>query len=300
MTQITDDKLAEAMRDAYPELETVRAATEDPVYLVGGAVRDLLLGRGRSANLDLVVEGDAAALANRLGPEVLEHERFGTATVSLGEPRDRRGSGPAPRPTRTPGALPEVTPAGRSRPTWHGATSRVNAMAMPLTGGGGLIDPHGGREDLESGLLRVLHPGSFGDDPTRALRAARYAARFGFALEPRTAALLRETDLGAVSADRREAELLRLASEATAVRGFELLAEWGLVSAAPRGARAGRPRDRAARPARLGWDRRAPGARAASGRRTAPARLPSASWRPPSRAGPRRAWRWPADATRPS
>jgi tRNA nucleotidyltransferase (CCA-adding enzyme) len=105
----------------------------------------------------------------------------------------------------------------------------INAMAIPLRGEPRLIDPHGGSADLAAGLIRVLHPGSFQDDPTRGLRAARYAARFGFALEPGTTALLREADLGTVSADRRDADLLLLAGEDEAPRGFGLLAEWGLV-----------------------------------------------------------------------
>jgi tRNA nucleotidyltransferase (CCA-adding enzyme) len=78
-------------------------------------------------------------------------------------------------------------------------------------------------------MLRILHPASFDDDPTRALRAARYAARFGFALESETEALLRKADLETVSADRRRAELLRLAAEPEAARGFSLLVQWGLV-----------------------------------------------------------------------
>ena len=102
-------------------------------------------------------------------------------------------------------------------------------MAIPLQGEPRLIDPHGGLADLEAGLLRVLHRGSFRDDPTRALRAARYAARFGFELEAGTEALLREADLDTVSADRREADLRRVAAEPEAIRGLALLSQWGLI-----------------------------------------------------------------------
>jgi tRNA nucleotidyltransferase (CCA-adding enzyme) len=127
-----------------------------------------------------------------------------------------------------PGALPEVSP-GTLAADLRRRDFTVNAMAVPLAGGAELIDPHGGREDLEAGLLRVLHPASFADDPTRALRAARYASRLGLGLEPGTESLLRDADLSTVSDDRRRAELLRLAAEAEAPRGFELLAGWGLV-----------------------------------------------------------------------
>jgi tRNA nucleotidyltransferase (CCA-adding enzyme) len=233
MTQISPDTLAEDLRRAYPELAAVRDASEDPVYLVGGVVRDLLLGRGRSANLDLVVEGEAAALARRLGAEVLEHERFGTATVRLdGLEVDIAAARTESYPR--PGALPEVTPAVDIAADLARRDFTVNAMAVPLEEPR-LVDPLGGQADLEAGLLRVLHPGSFVDDPTRALRAARYAARLGFTLEPATEDLLRATDLEAVSTDRRDAELLRLAAEARAPRGFELLAGWGLVELRPEG-----------------------------------------------------------------
>lgn len=219
-------ELGAALDAAYPELAAVRAAATEPVYVVGGAVRDLLLGRGR-ADLDLVVEGDAFALAARLGAEPVEHERFGTAKVELGEHEvdiaaARRETYPEP------GALPEVAPAALDEDLRRRDFS-VNAMAIPLTGEPRLIDPYDGRADLEARLLRVLHPGSFGDDPTRALRAARYAARLGFGLEPETERLLRAADLETISADRRRAELLRLAGEEDAVRGIELLVGWGLV-----------------------------------------------------------------------
>jgi tRNA nucleotidyltransferase (CCA-adding enzyme) len=228
MALVSLDNLGEALRGAYPELDAVRrAAGERPVYLVGGAVRDLLLGRPRG-DVDLVVVGEAATLAGALGAKVVEHERFATAKVRVGEHEVDIATARTEVYVR-PGALPEVEPAASIEEDLGRRDFSVNAMAVPLTGEPRLIDPHGGRADLEAGLLRVLHPRSFADDPTRALRAARYAARFGFALEPETERLLRAADLATVSDDRREAELLRLAGEESAPRGFELLAEWGLV-----------------------------------------------------------------------
>jgi tRNA nucleotidyltransferase (CCA-adding enzyme) len=227
------ENLAEALRSAYPELEAVREAASVPVYLVGGAVRDLLLGRGR-ADIDVVVEGDAGALAARLGAEPVEHERFATAKVEL----DGHEVDIASARTETyahPGALPEVAPAAGVEADLARRDFTINAMAIPLDGEARVIDPYDGRADLGAGLLRALHGESFADDPTRAIRAARYAARFGFLPEPETAALLRETELGTVSVDRRQAELLRLAAEPTAPRGFELLAEWGLLELRPEG-----------------------------------------------------------------
>jgi tRNA nucleotidyltransferase (CCA-adding enzyme) len=222
------DDLGEALHDAYPELAGVQAvAGGKPVYLVGGAVRDLLLGRGRT-DIDLVVEGDAAALGARLGGEVVEHERFATAKARL-EGHDVDIATARAESYPYPGALPEVEPTAGIAADLARRDFTINAMAIPLRRDTELIDPHRGREDLAAGLLRVLHERSFEDDPTRALRAARYAARFGFGLEPDTAGLLRQTDLTTVSVERRDAELLRLAGETEAVRGFALLADWGLL-----------------------------------------------------------------------
>jgi tRNA nucleotidyltransferase (CCA-adding enzyme) len=220
------ESIAEALDRTHPELAVVRDLGGDPVYLVGGAVRDMLLGRGR-ADVDLVVEGDAAALASELGAEVTSHERFGTAKVRLdGHEVDIATARSESYPH--PGALPVVEPATLAEDLRR-RDFTINAMAVPLHGDPRLIDPHGGQADLVGKRIRVLHPRSFEDDPTRAIRAARYAARFGFDLDRETAELLPRTDLDTVSADRRQAELLRLAAEAQAPRGFALLAEWGLL-----------------------------------------------------------------------
>jgi tRNA nucleotidyltransferase (CCA-adding enzyme) len=236
---LANERLAEAMHDAYPELATIQAAAGEPAYLVGGAVRDLLLGRGR-ADLDLVVVGDATVLADALlagqapEPEAgVFHQRFATAKVRLdGHDIDIATARTEAYPA--PGALPEVKPAGSIEADLGRRDFTINAMALPLADAE-LIDPHGGRADLEAGLLRVLHRDSFIDDPTRALRAARYAARFGFELEPETEALLRRTNLSTISGERHEAELRRIAAEPEGPRGLELLTEWGLIHPKPRG-----------------------------------------------------------------
>jgi tRNA nucleotidyltransferase (CCA-adding enzyme) len=225
--KIEPQRVAERM-SGLPGLAGVReAAAQTPVYLVGGAVRDLVLGR-QPGNLDFVVEGDAAELGRRLGGEIRTHERFATATVQA----DGLELDLATARTETypePGALPEVRPASLLEDLAR-RDFTINAMALPLTDDPELIDPHDGLGDLERAMLRILHDGSFVDDPTRALRAARYAARHGFALEPRTEELLRRANLETVSRDRVDAELRKLAREPQARRGFELVDEWGLVT----------------------------------------------------------------------
>jgi len=232
-TLMPTEDLGEAIEASYPELARVADVATAPVYLVGGAIRDLLLERAR-ADIDLVVVGDAGELAAGLGAEWTEHERFGTAKAVLdGHRIDIAAARSESYPE--PGALPIVEPASEIGADLSRRDFTINAMAVPLQGAPDLIDPHGGRSDLESGLIRVLHPGSFDDDPTRALRAARYAARFGFELEPGTAALIRETDLDTVSTDRRRADLMRIAAEPEALRALALLAEWGVIQPRRRG-----------------------------------------------------------------
>ncbi len=223
--EIDPERLPDRLR-ANPGLQTVReAAAELPVYVVGGVVRDLLIGERRS-DLDLVVEGEIGPLAERLGGELVEHERFRTATVTLpsGEVDIAQARGESyPRP----GALPEVRPATIADDLAR-RDFTINAMAVPLAEGA-LLDPHGGVEDLRAGLIRILHPGSFRDDPTRALRAGRYAARLGFELAPETEARLSEADLSTVSEDRLTSELARIAVERKPSAALALIERWGVL-----------------------------------------------------------------------
>ena len=167
--------------------------------LVGGAVRDLLLGR-EPRELDVVVEGDAGALAARLGEVVAAHERFGTATAH------HEGCAFDVARARTeayarPGALPDVEPATIEADLGRRDVS-VNALAL-LPDGTLLGDP----ADLRAGVLRVLHDRSFEDDPTRLWRVARYAARLGFTVDPRTRELAAAADPSTVTGPRLGAEV---------------------------------------------------------------------------------------------
>jgi len=223
----TDPENLERSLRALDGLDEVRRRLGSrQAWLVGGAVRDLLLGAGR-ADLDLVVEGDASEAAALIGAEPLSHDRFGTAVATLDGSRvDIAAARTETYPE--PGALPVVEPASLGDDLAR-RDFTVNAMALPLSGEKGLTDPHGGKADLEAGLLRVLHPRSFEDDPTRALRAARYGARLGLEPEPETRELLAQTNLGTVSADRVTAELRRLVSEDMGPEALALLSEWGLA-----------------------------------------------------------------------
>ncbi len=210
-----------ALLDHVSRLFTPVAAAlegEPGVWIVGGAVRDLLLGR-EPRELDLVVEGDAAAVARRaaerLGGDVLVHDRFGTATVRApGTTFDLAG---ARRETYArPGALPDVQLGATLEEDLARRDLTVNTLALRLADGA-QAGWAGAREDLDAGVLRVLHDGSFRDDPTRLLRLARYAARLGFAAEPHTAGLAAAAvaggALGTVSGERLGAELRLLARE---------------------------------------------------------------------------------------
>ena len=225
-TDIDPGRLGEQV-ESLPAIEQLRqVAHRVPSYLVGGVVRDLLLGR-EVADLDVAIEDGAEALSDLPGFS-LEREglvltgRLEQGDVKIDVTQTRAESYPAP------GALPEVRPASITEDLAR-RDFTINAMALPLNGDGKLLDPHGGLGDLRAGVLRVLHDRSFLDDPTRALRAARYAARFVFQLEPETERLLRDVDLSTVSEDRIDNELRRIAAEDDPAAALRLIAEWGVM-----------------------------------------------------------------------
>ncbi len=199
--------------DVPPQLLSalVEAAAGQRLALVGGVVRDLLLHRRHQdpwrglPDLDLVVEGRAADLVERL-PQALEqhlgqavplrqqpHGRYGTVAVELQLPAELGGTwlldlaSTRQEVYPRPGDNPQVSPGSLEQDLSRRDVT-VNAMALELLPGSScevqLLDPHGGQADLARRQLRFLHSNSLRDDPTRLVRAARYAARLGFELAP--------------------------------------------------------------------------------------------------------------------
>lgn len=233
-------------------------------YLVGGAVRDLILGRP-VRDLDLALEGAApefaAALAERLGAARTAHPRFATSTIELpGGPRLDVAATRRERYAR-PGALPEVETGASIEADLARRDFTVHALALELSPRARLVDPFGGREDLERRRIRFLHPASPTDDPTRALRAVRYAGRLGFTIVPparrQIAAAIAAGAFDAVSGDRLRREIALLLSEDARARAPRRLAVLGL--------------DRAIAPALAG-------ASGGAGRRIASVPRPDAGW----------------------
>ncbi len=208
------------------QVAALAAQQHSTLWLVGGVVRDWLLGHTPTRDLDLAVEGDVSTLAAALvaaagGRLSAQHRAFGTAsvvrdglTLDLAQTRTERYS--------QPGALPEVQPASIADDLRRRDFS-INALAVEVQFSEGRLacgrwlDLFGGRDDLAAGRLRVLHEQSFRDDATRILRGLRLAVRLGMAFEPRTRALLDAALaaglLAAVGPDRLRAELCLMLEE---------------------------------------------------------------------------------------
>ena len=182
-----------------------------PIYLVGGAVRDLLMDKP-VVDLDITVERDAStvahALASKLSGRVVSRSQFGTFKVEMtGESVDVVTSR---RETyRRPGALPTVSPSSIDDDLQR-RDFTINAMALRLAPGSvDILDPCKGQDDIRSRTIRVLHDGSFRDDATRMLRAIRYEQRLSFRLSQETEALLMSSVsyLDTISGDRLRREM---------------------------------------------------------------------------------------------
>lgn len=204
------------------------------VYLVGGIVRDLMLGRP-STDIDIMAEGDAVRLARqlaeKLGARLTVHRAFGTASLKIdGYSVDLATC--RSESYQRPGALPLVRP-GSIRDDLRRRDFTINAMALCINtpNRGNLTDLFGGRQDLARGLVRVLHDKSFQDDATRMMRAVRYEQRLGFSLESSTSTLLRRSldMLDTISSDRLKHELMLWLGESSPERIIRRAGQLGIL-----------------------------------------------------------------------
>ena len=184
-----DRFLSEELVNLFQSMGRTAHVRSEHAYLVGGIVRDILLGR-KSADYDVAVEGKAIALARQIARNyrvgVKTHPHFGTARLFFKKYRLDLVTARRERYAR-PGALP-VIEAATILDDLARRDFSINAIAISLAPEtiGNILDPHGGRDDLSRQQVRILHPGSFRDDPTRILRAIRYEQRLGFSLEHQT------------------------------------------------------------------------------------------------------------------
>jgi tRNA nucleotidyltransferase (CCA-adding enzyme) len=214
-----------------------------PLYIVGGSVRDLVLGRSLN-DFDLILEGDAIilarALASKHGGGVTAHTKFGTAKWFLPknlrpdiEPHDAIDLVSARSETyKHPGALPTVK-FGSIEDDLRRRDFTINALALRLDGShfGELRDDLNGMEDLKNKIIRGLHPRSFIDDPTRMYRAVRYEGRYSFKIAEDTLALIPEARgyVENLSAQRIRHELDLILDESNAVSMLKRLDELDLL-----------------------------------------------------------------------
>lgn len=222
-------------------IQAIAAASREqaaPAYLVGGFVRDLLLGR-ENRDLDVVVEGDgielAARLAAVLGGQVRAYPAFLTAVMVDPRGDDIDVATARSERYRAPAALPEVRAAALREDLFR-RDFTVNTMAIRLGPEPELIDLFDGRRDLAEKSLHVLHGRSFIDDPTRILRGVRLERRLGFQISPDTLELvaeaLAERVFDLLSGSRLREELILLLDDpALALGGIERLAELGVLRA---------------------------------------------------------------------
>jgi len=215
-------------------------------YLVGGPVRDLLLGVP-NFDIDVVVEGNGIAFASKLGEysggKIRVHKEFSTATIIL--PRDaftkakpkvyKIDVATARRESyEHPAALPKVE-ASSLRDDLHRRDFTINSMAIKLNpdGFGDLIDFFGGQRDLANGVVRALHDLSFVDDPTRIFRAIRFERRYNFRIDSQTEHLIEDAlkmeVFEKLDGRRVRDEIVLILSEPDPIKPIERVAEFGLL-----------------------------------------------------------------------
>jgi len=230
------ERLPEHIRDLLGKVSYVACRHNFDVYLIGGFVRDLLLGL-ENFDVDLVVEGDGVAFARTLAEfmcgRVRVHEKFGTAVVILHDGFKIDVATARTEYYEYPAALPKVETSSLKQDLYR-RDFTINAMAIALgkENFGELIDYFGGQRDLEKKVVRILYNLSFVEDPTRIFRAIRFEQRYGFHMDPQTLELakraIKDNWLDKLSYDRIREELRHIFKENYPINAINRMNELGL------------------------------------------------------------------------
>jgi tRNA nucleotidyltransferase (CCA-adding enzyme) len=230
-------KLPAEIREILRDLGTVGDGLGLAVYVVGGFVRDLLLGID-NLDIDVTVEGDgvffAECFAGRYGGRVRSHKKFGTAVVVLPGGLKIDVASTRLEYYESPGALPTVERASLRHDLYR-RDFTVNTLALCINSDhfGSLTDHFGGQQDLQEKVVRVLHNLSFVEDPTRVFRAIRFEQRLGFRIAPHTENLMRSAVrmhlLDKLGGERLLGELMQIMREKEPSGAIVRMASMGLL-----------------------------------------------------------------------
>jgi tRNA nucleotidyltransferase (CCA-adding enzyme) len=235
--QLLSERLPARIQKLLAEIGEAATGQGVEAFVVGGFVRDLILGV-ENLDVDVLVDRDAALLAGELARgldgKIKGHHQFATATITLADGQKIDISTARSEVYEQLGALPEVEPTSIQSDLYRRDFS-INAMAIQINPErfGRLLDPYGGRRDLERRVIRVLHNLSFLEDPTRIFRAARFEGRFGFHMDRHTEELARGAveggALGSISGERIRRELYLQFAEPNPLGGLRRIAALGVL-----------------------------------------------------------------------
>jgi tRNA nucleotidyltransferase (CCA-adding enzyme) len=230
-------KVPIVIKKLLQDMGSLAASQGMRAYVVGGCVRDWILGKPDISDVDVCIEGDGISFANSasslLGAKLITHKQFGTATLELpGAAGIRVDVATCRKETyQETASYPKVIPGVLSDDLFR-RDFTINAMAISMEPGrlGALIDPYNGMRDLKSKKLKILHAKSFVDDPSRMLRAVRFLIRYSFSFDSGSMSLLKK----AISADvfshlnrgRIRKELIKMLLEKDPVKCFIMLGKW--------------------------------------------------------------------------
>jgi len=238
-------KVETLIRDKIPEyiyklLKSIGDESEKmgySAYVVGGFVRDLILGRP-NLDVDIIIEGDGIDFASKFAEinhgKAKTHKQFGTSVITLKDGFKIDVATARTEIYERPGALPTVK-FGSIKDDLSRRDFTINAMAVDLSRDsfGRLVDFLDGISDLENGIIRVIHDLSFSDDPTRIFRAIRFEQRFGFAMDDHTEELLSEAVksnfLNTITKQRLRNELLLILKEIDVIPPLVRMSRFGLM-----------------------------------------------------------------------